>query len=79
LVQSRKKVVSKFELPKHSVKGQSGTKSSVKPTWSEKMTVLSTVFKFSLNFLFGSVKKHYKIWYSQGEKWCQSLNCKNTV
>jgi len=39
------------------------------------MTVLSTFLEFSLNFLSDNLKKHYKIWYSQGEKRCQSLNC----
>jgi len=24
-------------------------------------------------------KKHYKIWYSQGEKRCQSLNCQKHI
>jgi len=43
--------VSKFELL-GSLKVQSGTKSSVKHTWSEKMTVLGTFFESSLNFLF---------------------------
>jgi len=38
------------------------------------MTVLSTFLKSSLNFLLNDLKKHYKIWYSQGEKRCQSLN-----
>jgi len=57
------------------LKGQSGTKSPVKPIWSEKITVLSTFLESSLNFLSDNLKKHYKIWYSQGEKWCQSLKC----
>jgi len=39
------------------------------------MTVLSTFLESSLNFLSNNLKKHYKIWYSRGEKWCQSLNC----
>jgi len=50
---------------KHSLKGQSGTKSPVKPTWSEKITVLSSFSKSSLNFLSNNKTKHYKIWYSQ--------------
>jgi len=39
------------------------------------MTVLSTFLESSLNFLSNNLKKHYKIWYSQGEKRCQNLNC----
>jgi len=60
---------------KCSFKGQSGTKLPVKPTWSKKMTVLSTFLESSLNFLSSNPKKHYKVWYSQGEKRRQSLNC----
>jgi len=48
------------------LKGQPGTKFLVKPIWNKKMT---------LNFLSNNLKKHYKIWYSQGEKQCQNLNC----
>jgi len=55
-----------FNCQKHSLKWQSGTKSLVKLTWGEKMTVLSTFLEFSLNFLSNNLKKHYKIWYSQG-------------
>jgi len=64
-----------FNCHKDSLKSQSGTKWPVKPTWSEKMTVLSTFLKSSLNFLSNNLKKHYKIRYSQGEKWCRSFNC----
>jgi len=60
---------------KHSLKEQSQTKLPVKPTWSKKMIVLSTFSEFPLNFLSDNLKKHYKIWYSQGEKRCQILNC----
>jgi len=67
--------VSKFELPETQLKGQSGTKSPLKSTWSEKMTVLSTFLESPLNFLYNDIKKSYKIWYSQGEKRYQSLNC----
>jgi len=35
---------------KQSLKGESGTKSLVKATWSEKLTVLSTFLESSLNF-----------------------------
>jgi len=70
--------VSKSELSnfdfKHGLKRQSGTKSLVKPSWSEKMTVLSTFSEFLLNFLFNNIKKTMKFWYSKGEKRCQSLN-----
>jgi len=64
VVQSERKVVSKFELPKHNLKGQSGTKSPVKPTLCKKMAVLSPFLEFSLNFLFNNLKKHYKIYQS---------------
>jgi len=60
---------------KYSFKGQSEIKSLVKPTWSEKITILSTFLESSLNFLFNNLKKHYNIWYSQGEKQCHSLIC----
>jgi len=39
------------------------------------MSVLSTFLKSSLNFLSTTIKKHYKICYSQREKRCQNLNC----
>jgi len=39
------------------------------------MTVLSTFLESALNFLSNNFIKHYKIWYSQGDKWRQSLNC----
>jgi len=39
------------------------------------MTVLSTFLESLLDFLFSNIKKHYKIWYSKGEKWCQNFNC----
>jgi len=42
---------------KHSLKEQSGTKSPVKLTWSEKITVLSTFLKSTLNFQFNSLKE----------------------
>jgi len=60
---------------KHSLKEQSRTKSTVKLTWSEKITVLSTFLESSLNFLSNNLKKHRKNWYSQGENQYQSLNC----
>jgi len=60
---------------KQSLETQSGVKSPVKSTWSKKTTILSTFLEYSLNFLFNNLKKHSKIWYSQREKWCQSLNC----
>jgi len=52
--------VSTFELLKHSFKGQSLTKSPAKPTWSEKMTVLSTFLESSLNFLSNDIKNTAK-------------------
>jgi len=42
---------------KHSLKGQLGTKFLVKPTWSEKRTVLSTFLECSLNFLSNNLKR----------------------
>jgi len=45
---------------KQSLKGQSGIKSPVKPTWSKKMTVLSTFLESSLTFLFNNVKNSTK-------------------
>jgi len=53
--------------------------SLVKPTWSWKMTVLSTFLESSLNFLFHNLKKHYQIWYSQGEKRCQVWTARNSL
>jgi len=79
LVQSGRKVVSKTERQKDSLKKQSRTKSTIKLTWSEEMKVLSTFLESSLNFLSNNLKKHYKIWYSRGEKWCQRPNARNTV
>jgi len=46
---------------KHSLKRQSGRKSPVKPTRSEKMTVLSTFLESSLNFLFNNLKSTKKL------------------
>jgi len=45
---------------KHSLKGQSGTTSTVKPTCSEKITVLSTFLVFLLNFLSKNLKNTTK-------------------
>jgi len=45
---------------KDSLKKQSGTKLSVKPTCSEKMTVLSTFLQSSLNFLATNLKNTTK-------------------
>jgi len=64
-----------FSCQKHSLKIQLRTKLAVKPTWSEKMTVLSIFLESPLNFLTNNLKQHHKIWYSQREKRCQSLNC----
>jgi len=43
---------------KHSLKRQSETKSHVKPTWSKKITVLSTFLESVLNFLSNIQKKN---------------------
>jgi len=37
---------------------------------------LSSFWESSLNFLSNNMKKHYKVWYSQGEARCPNLNCK---
>jgi len=62
--------VSKFELAKHNLTRQSGTKSAVKPTWSKKMAVLSPFLEFSLNFLFNNLKK------TQNLKWSGNIRVK---
>jgi len=66
--------VSKLELTEHSLKGQSGTKSPVKPTWSEKITVLDLFLEYTLNFLSNNLKNTTKF-DSQREKRYQNLNC----
>jgi len=70
-------MVSKFELSEtqFEITVRDETKSLAKSSWSEKMIVSSTFLGFAVNFLFNNLKKHHKIWYSQGEKRCQSLNC----
>jgi len=50
-----------LNFQKHNLKKQSGTKSSVKPTWNEKMTVLGTFLKFSLNFLSNNLRSTKKL------------------
>jgi len=70
-----KKRCQSLNCQKHSLKGHSETKSPVNPSWSKKMTNLTTFLESSFNFLFNNLKKHYKIWYSQGKKRCQNLNC----
>jgi len=60
--------VVKFELTERQFERTVREKIAYKPTWSEKMTVLSTFLESSLNFLSNNLKKHYKIWYSQGER-----------
>jgi len=71
LVQSGRKTVSKSELSnfdlKHGLKRQSGIKLPVKPTWSEKMTVLSTFLESLLNFLSNNIKK-LRDWVQSGRK-----------
>jgi len=42
------------------LKGQPGTKSTVKPTWSVKVTVLSTFMDSLLNFLSNDKKEIYR-------------------
>jgi len=56
-----KSVVKNLNCQKHSLKGQSGTKSPVKPIWSEKMTVLSTFLESSLNFLCRNLRNTTKL------------------
>jgi len=50
------------------------TKSLVKPTWSEKMTVLSTFLEFSLNLQSNNLKNTTKFGTVRAEKRCQNLN-----
>jgi len=57
LIQSESTAVSNVNCQKHSLKGQLGTKFLVKPTWSEKMTVLITFLESSLNFLSNNPKR----------------------
>jgi len=57
------------------LKGQLGRKSPVEPTWSEKMTVLSTFLEFSLNFLFNNLKKIVQNLVQSGRKAALSVNC----
>jgi len=64
----REKRYQNLNSQKDSFKRQSGRKSPVKPTWSDKMTILSTFLESSLNFLSNDTKKHFKIEYSQEEK-----------
>jgi len=45
---------------KHSLKGQSGTKSPIKPPWSEQMNVLSTFLESLLNFPHNNLKNTWK-------------------
>jgi len=56
----KKKACQNLNCQKHSFKRQSGTKSTLKPTWSEKMTVVSTFLKSSLNFLSNDIKNATK-------------------
>jgi len=57
LIQSTRKAVSKFEVPKT----QSGIKSLLKLTWSEKITVLSTFLESSLNLLSNDIRNPTKL------------------
>jgi len=50
-----------LNFQKHSFKRQSETKSPVKPTWSEKITVLSTFLESPLNFLSDNLKSTKKL------------------
>jgi len=45
---------------KHSLKEPTGKKSPVKPTWSEKMVVLSIFLECLLNFLSNNIKNTTK-------------------
>jgi len=55
------------------------TKSPVNPTWSEKMTVLSTILESLLNFLFNNLKKHYKSGKVREKNNVKILTARNTV
>jgi len=49
-----------LNLQKYSLKRQSKTKSAVKSTWSEKITVLSKFLESSLSFLSNNIKNNKK-------------------
>jgi len=49
--------VSKFELSNIDFEKTVNDEIACKPTWSEKMTVLSTYLESSLNFLFNKLKR----------------------
>jgi len=74
LVKSGRKAVWKLELTETHFE-RTEVKLPVKPTSSEKMTVLSTFLESSIYVLSNNLKKHYKIWYSQWQKRCKNLNC----
>jgi len=72
----RKKRRQSLNCHNQNLKGQSGTKSPIKPTWSDKMTVLSTFLESSLKFLSNNLKKLQNVVQS-ARKLVSSLNCHN--
>jgi len=61
------------------LKGQAGTKSPVKPTWSQKMTVLSTFMESSLNFLSNNPKNTTEFGTVREKSGVKSQSVRNTV
>jgi len=64
---------------KHSLKGQSETKSPEKSTWSEKMTVLSTFLESSLNFLSKNQKNTTKFDTVRAKSGIKVCSARNTI
>jgi len=67
--------VSKFELTETQLKGQSGTKSPVKPTWRKKMTLLNAFLESLLNFLSNNLKNTTKFGTVREKSGVKIVNC----
>jgi len=61
------------------LKGQSKTKSLIKPTWSKKMIVLSTFLESSLNFLSDNIKNTTKFGTVREKSGFKVRTARNTV
>jgi len=79
LVQSGRKAVSKLNCQKYNITEQSGRKSSVKPTWSEKMTILITFLESSLNFLHNNLKNTTKFGTVREKSGVKVRTARNTI
>jgi len=75
LVQSGRKAVSKFKLLETQFERTVSDKMAYKTHLGGENYSLKHIFGILIKFPTNKLKKHYKIWYSQGEKRCQSLNC----